>query len=149
MRESRVLLHEFADLVTVAHRHENIRQYQIGIRFRKAADGGLAVADCNDADAALFKRQHHHLLDVGVVVGDHNSGHWNPLAARPQNDTPTAFTTTIASIPGRSGQRGRSTVLLQLSAGGNPRVYHGTILRRPFFFLLVDSSFGSVALGVD
>ena len=149
MGESRVLLYEFANFVTVAHRHENIRQYQVGIRVRKAADGGLAVANRNDLDPALFKRQHDHLLDVGVVVGDHNSGHWNPLAARPQSDTPTAFTTTIASTPGRSGQRGRSTVLLQLSAGGNHRVYQGTILRRPFFFLLVDSSLGSVALGVD
>src|SRR4029077_16097078 len=130
MRESRVLLHEFADLVAVTHRHENIRQYQIGIRVRKAADGGLAVADCNDADAALFKLQHHHLLDVGVVVGDHNSGHWNHLPARPPSAQPTGFTTPSSSTPERTGQRGRSTVLLQLSAGGNPRVYHGTILRR-------------------
>jgi hypothetical protein len=68
-------------------------------------------------NAALLKRQHDHLLNIGVIVGDQNLGHWNPLEARPNGTAPTPAY-TYCSITRSERQRTRSTGVLQLLAGG-------------------------------
>ena len=95
MSEAAIFLDEFADFITVAHGHEDISENQIGVRIRHAAHRCFAIADGNYIDTTLFKRQHDHLLDVGIVVRDQNSGHLNHLAAHPHGDTPTPFATLL------------------------------------------------------
>ena len=70
MGEAGVFFHEFANFISIADRHENVGQDEIGIGIGNAAHGSFAVANGNDVDAAFFKRQRDHFLDVGVVVGD-------------------------------------------------------------------------------
>ena len=45
MRKTRILLYEFADFISIAHRHEHVSQNQIGVSIRYATNGRLAIAD--------------------------------------------------------------------------------------------------------
>ena len=75
MRETGVFLNEFTDFIAVAHRHEHVRQHQIRVSVRNAPDRGFAVADRYNLDSALLKCEHHHFLNVCVVVRNQNPGH--------------------------------------------------------------------------
>jgi hypothetical protein len=73
--EAGILLDEFADLVAIAHGHENISQDNVGVNFAKLSHGGFTITDCDDADALVFQGQRYHLLDVTVVVRNEDCGH--------------------------------------------------------------------------
>ena len=88
----RILLDEFANFVAIAHRHKDVSQNEIGVRIRKAPHRGFAIANSDDFHAAFLERQHDHLLDIGIIVRNQNSGHCLPLAARPNRDTPNPST---------------------------------------------------------
>lgn len=70
MGEALVFLDELANLVAVANRHENIGKHEVGRKVRNASNGGFAVADGHDIDAALFESQRDHFLNIGIIVGD-------------------------------------------------------------------------------
>ena len=68
VREALVGLHVLANFVAIAHRHEDVRQNQVGAHFGELAHRRLAVAHRDNGDAHIFQGQRHHLLDVAVVV---------------------------------------------------------------------------------
>src|SRR6266478_1137562 len=75
MRQRRIVLHVLADFVAVPHRHEHVRQDQIGTYIGNFAYRGLAVSNSDHVYALILQGQTDHLLDVAVVVRNQNPGH--------------------------------------------------------------------------
>src|SRR2546425_4380059 len=71
----RVRLDELADLVAVAHGHENIREHEVRPQIGNLPYGGFAIADGNNVDTLILQGRRNHLLDVAVVVSNQNPGH--------------------------------------------------------------------------
>ena len=68
MAISLVPLDVFADFITAAPRHEDVREHYVGLNFLQLQYGLLAVADGRDLYAFITKGQVNHLLNGDGIV---------------------------------------------------------------------------------
>jgi hypothetical protein len=69
VRETRILLDEFANLIPISHGHEDIGQDKVGRNIGESANGCVAVVYRNNLNTQFSQSQSHCLLDVAIIVG--------------------------------------------------------------------------------